>query len=185
MTGFRFSIKSDVRDYVRHLKHSPKVMKKAQTMALNKTMAKVKTGTIRDTAKAVGIKQKFVRQRVYFKGRLRARTKSLEAVLLVKHPGIPITEIGNVVSTLRTRRSAGGLKVGKHRFPNAFVQQVASGKWLAFQRKGRSRYPIEELRIQLIPHANRSAQNALVRIGKREYPVELNRAMRYLMSKMK
>ena len=185
--SFSINVRAQTRDIERHLKAAPGAIKRAQVQALNKTGAKVNTQTVRDTAKAVGVKQKFIRERIFFRGRLRATKNSLEAVILVKHAGIPSMKLGNVQSkrARKGRRGGAGIKVGKHYYPHGFVAQMPNGKWLAVQRKGRARLPLEELKVKIIPHAEQAAQRALRSVGRREYPIELERALKFQLSKIR
>lgn len=185
--SFSFSVRADTKAMTRHLKALPQVIQKAQVQALNKTGAKINTQTVRATAKAVGVKQKFVRERVYFRGRLKASKNSLEAVILVKHAGISALKLGNVKSQRGRKGVQGGagIKIGKRRYPHGFVAQMPNGKWMAVQRKGRARLPIEELQVKIVPHVQHAAAAALRTVGAREYPVELDRALKFQLSKIR
>lgn len=185
--SFSLKVTTDQRALIKHLKESPAAIRRAQVQALNKTGAKVNTATVRATAKEVGVKQKFIRERVFFRGRLRATSNSLEAVVLVKHAGIPALKLGNVQSrrSRKGRRGGAGIKVGRRHYPHGFVAQMPNGKWMAVQRKGRARLPLQELQVAIVPAAQKAAQMAMRTVGSREYPIELERALRLQLKKIR
>lgn len=178
----RIDVRGDLRDLERHLSETQrKVIPKAAVMALNKTMAKVKTQAVRGTAKQLKIRSKNVNQRIKFKGRLRANKFSMEAVLLVKGAMINAVDLGTVQSVRRSRH----LKVGRHKFDGAFLAPMPSGKWLAVKRKGEARKPLQQVGISVLPAAGQQADKAMNTVGEQSWPVELERAIRLQLSRIK
>src|SRR5690554_3920 len=87
-------VTSDMKQFERAMKAQPKMLRKAQSMALNKTMPKVMTAARRETSAVTGVKQKILRPRFRFKGRLRATQSRLEGVIILDARQIAAHKLG-------------------------------------------------------------------------------------------
>lgn len=185
-------VRSDMKQFQHAMKEQPKLLRKAQSMALNKTMPKVMTSARRDASSATGIQQKVIRPRFRFKGRLKATADRLEAVIILDARPIPAHHIG------AARQNRSGVKVGKKQFPGAFLAPaMGSSKTMVFERYGQPRkmtagnyvgqrkQPIRRIGVSIEKEAEAATRKALNTIGVLEYPRELERAINLQLSRLK
>lgn len=186
------TVRSDIKQFERAMKEQPKLLRKAQSMALNKTMPKVMTAARRDASAPTGIQQKVIRPRFRFKGRLKATADRLEAVIILDARPIPAHHIGTA------RQNRAGVKVGKKQFPGAFLAPtMGSSKTMVFERYGQPRkmtagnyvgqrkQPIRRIGVSIEKEAEAATRKALNTIGVLEYPRELERAINLQLSRLK
>jgi len=62
---------------------------------------------------------------------------------------------------------------------------MQNGKFSRWQRKGKKRLPIEELRVELDPIGTRAAQRAIERTVKANLEKEVTRLIKLKLSKIK
>ena len=165
---------------------------RAQAAALNKSAAKVSTGTVRATASKLSIKQKLIRQRVRIN---RASSKKLEAGIKVNTRGIPMIK-------LNAREVPGGVQAGAYLQPDAFIATATSapkgstkgrknpasqliGKTQVFKRKGKGRYPLRAVTVEIakvvkentIKTASSAMRHDIARLLKHEYEYRILKRM--------
>lgn len=76
------------------------------------------------------------------------------ATIRVNRGNLPAIKLGHVrVQLSRRKRDSGSsgsvLKIGNFSFPGAFVQQLNNGRWHVLRRTGKSRYPVEVVKVPL------------------------------------
>lgn len=184
-------VRSDMRQFEKSMKLAPEKIRKAQAMALNKTMPKVKTAALREAAAKTGIKSSILRSRFRFSGRLKATPNRLEVVLILDLRSLPAHKIGPP-----PRQTRAGVKVGKQLFRGAFLAPgMYSGAVMVFERRGNKkrmdkgnypgqwRQPIYRVDVPFQKEALSAAKGALNRVGLSEYPRELQRAINLQMKR--
>ena len=171
-------VEGDIAPIRRHMSETErKVIPKAQSMALNKTGSKLRTATVRGASRRTGIKQKILRPRINFKGRLRATPRRLAATMIVNARPVPVHQLGKPKQTKR------GVNIGRqHKFPGAFIPRDGGP---VFRREGPSRLPIERIDIPILDDAQSAAQSAMRDVAQREYPIELERAINQQLRKIR
>ncbi|EFK0006789.1 phage tail protein, partial [Escherichia coli] len=71
------------------------------------------------------------------------------------------------------------LKVGRYLFRDAFIQQLANGRWHVMRRTdGKNRYPIDVVKIPLAGPLTQAFEEARDRIIAEEMPKELGYALK-------
>ncbi|HFT9867947.1 TPA: phage tail protein, partial [Escherichia coli] len=71
------------------------------------------------------------------------------------------------------------LKVGKYLFRDAFIQQLANGRWHVMRRiDGKNRYPIDVVKIPLSGPLTQAFEDARDRIIAAEMPKQLGYALK-------
>ncbi|MEE9452560.1 MAG: phage tail protein [Gammaproteobacteria bacterium] len=116
---------------------------KAASRALNKTITSTRTQAVRFIAKDIGIKQKLVRDNISL---YRANRRTLQASLTARRNRFKLIDIDP-----KAKQNTVGINFkgqGKRRvIPHAFIIRRTSGNKRAIvKRKGKSRYPIFELK---------------------------------------
>ena len=139
----------------------------ARQRSLSRSSKRMATLVSRDTAKTERLKSSLIKKKIRFK---EIKSQSLAAVIIGR-TAIPAIYIGEartqikrkngqlLVSTASrdskgrfTKRTHAGntaIRVGRHKFENAFLQRLASGRWHIMQRKSDSRYPIDLAKIPI------------------------------------
>lgn len=155
---------------------------RALAQAVNRVARRVITHSTRQVAQETGVPRKLVRQRV----RLRLATPGHAdptARLLVNRGNLPAISLGIARMQLSRRKTASSrhgsvLKVGRFTFQNAFIQQLANGRWHVLQRTGRSRYPVQVVKIPLSGPLTESYQKQSRQLMETDMQAELAAAFR-------
>ncbi|WP_394521542.1 phage tail protein [Pantoea sp. SGAir0184] len=155
---------------------------RALVQAVNRVARRVITRSTRQVANETGVPQKLIRQRV----RLRLATASHAAPsarLLINRGNLPAISLGAARMQLSRRKTATGrhgsvLKIGRFTFRNAFIQQLANGRWHVLQRTGRSRYPVQVVKIPLSGPLTERYQKESQQLMKTDIQAELAGALR-------
>lgn len=116
-------------------------MNRIATQAVNRSVSAV--------AKSTRVPRKLVRQRARIR---RATVEKPRALIRINRGNLPAIKLGPSSMRLsRRKRDKSGtnseLRVGRFRFPGAFIQQLANGRWHVLRRTTKSRYPIEVVSI--------------------------------------
>lgn len=132
----------------------------ATVKALNRVAARTVSQGSRRVAKEVrvddnrkqGLPLRLVRQRSRIR---KARPDRLVASIKVNRGNLPAIKLGAARSRLSRRKGAVNgqgsvLKIGPYTFRNAFIQQLANGRWQVMRRVGRARYPIDVVKVPLV-----------------------------------
>lgn len=137
---------------------NPRVLKRAGAAALNRTAAQGRTRAVRQISKTFGLRpQKLVRPYITWR---RARPSFLEARIYASGGQIPVLNPA-MVSTSRpywpgrqTRRGVKAKVMGSFRsYLRSWIMPDTArrGSGRAFQRLGRKRYPIRQIKEHTLP----------------------------------
>ena len=139
----------------------------ARQRSLSRSSKRMATLVSRDAAKAERLKVGLIKRKISFK---EIKSQSLAAVIIGRtaipaiYVGVARTQVkrknGSFLTSSAVRDRKGrfakrehsgntAIRVGRHKFENAFLQQLASGRWHIMQRKSDSRYPIDLAKIPI------------------------------------
>lgn len=126
------------------------------------------------------VPRKLVIQRSKLK---KASVNNPVATLRVNRGDLPAIKLGAARIQLsrrigRTRDADSVLKIGKFTFPHAFIQQLANGRWHVLRRTGKSRYPIEVVRIPMSVPLTTAFRSELPKLMATDMPKEMATALK-------
>ncbi|ELB2912178.1 phage tail protein [Vibrio parahaemolyticus] len=169
----------------------------AASMAINRVAKRAISHSVKDTSKAVRVKQKIIRR--YARVSKKATAKQPVAYVRVRRTDIPAIHIGEARTQIRmkngqmqvrsasrgkngryTKREVSGftsIKVGKHKFENAFLQKLKNGKWHIMQRTSDNRYPIKMCAVPIQKEITAAFEVNSQKLMKTDMPKELSYAM--------
>ncbi|HCS3015926.1 phage tail protein [Shigella flexneri] len=169
-----------------------RMVPQASAWAVNRVAAKIISVATRQVAQNTvagdnqvkGIPLKTVRERVRL---LKASTSGkMYARMRVNRGNLPAIKLGTAqVRLARSRHGSNSrhrgsvLKVGKYLFRDAFIQQLANGRWHVMRRiDGKNRYPIDVVKIPLSGPLTQAFEDARDRIIAAEMPKQLGYALK-------
>ncbi len=174
-----------------------KAVPRASSMAINRIANRAISHSVKDASKAVRVKQKIIRR--YARVSKKATAQQPVAYVRVRRTGIPAIHIGEARTQIRrkkgryqvqaatrgkdgryTKREISGftsIKVGKHKFDNAFLQKLKNGKWHIMQRTSDSRYPIKMCAIPIKTEITTAFETNSQKLMKTDMPKELSYAL--------
>lgn len=170
------------------------VIPAATAAALNRTMKKAHTVTIRDIAAQTGIKQRILRGRIRFTLRDRALRSRLESKLYLVTSPLAVAYLGKPTQGKKGTRVKGVL------YLRAFVATMKSGHTGVFVRepgaggKGEKRplsrkgtghrvaTPVEEIRKPIRAEIDRVAKATIDDVGIAEFQKRLDHEIRYRLN---
>ncbi|EAN8329560.1 phage tail protein [Salmonella enterica] len=127
-----------------------------------------------------GIPFRLVKQRVrLWKASPRFDAEKQYARIRINRGNLPAIKLGTAQVRLTRRKGQllrGGsvLKIGPYLFRDAFIQQLANGRWHVMKRiEGKKRYPIDVVKVPLAAALTQSFEEAKSRIIAEEFPKEL------------
>ncbi len=146
----------------------------AHSSAVNKTVSKVKTRTVRGVSRETKVPAKFIRKRFVVS---RSKPRLPRSKLTAYQQGVSVASFA--------RNPAVGKKVraGGKFYPDAFYNSAPQGGVLAYRRKGGARYPIDVLKVDIEEPINRIMPKVSQRVFKNEYPVILRRELIFRANK--
>ncbi|OCH31324.1 phage tail protein [Aliivibrio fischeri] len=169
---------------------------KASAMAINRVATRAISRSVKDTAKAVRIKQKVIRPRASLK---KANGKMPVAYVRVRRFDVPAISIDTARTQIRRKkgrymvsqsvRGSNGryqkrdhsgntaIVVGRHKFENAFLQKLKNGRWHIMQRTQDARYPIKVCKVPIVNEITNAFQKHSKALIKTDMPKELVSAM--------
>ncbi|EJI1395467.1 phage tail protein [Vibrio parahaemolyticus] len=169
----------------------------AASMAINRIAKRAISHSVKDTSKAVKVQKKVIRR--YARVSKKASPKQPVAYVRVRRTDIPAIHIGEARTQIRrkkgryqvqsatrakdgryTKREVSGftsIKVGKHKFDNAFLQKLKNGKWHIMQRTSDARYPIKMCAIPIYKEITSAFETNCSRLIDKDMPKELMYAM--------
>ncbi|EDX33899.1 TPA: phage tail protein [Shigella dysenteriae] len=169
-----------------------RMVPQASAWAVNRVAAKIISVATRQVAQNTvagdnqvkGIPLKTVRERVRL---LKASPSGkMYARMRVNRGNLPAIKLGTAqVRLARSRHGSNSrhrgsvLKVGKYLFRDAFIQQLANGRWHVMRRiDGKNRYPIDVVKIPLSGPLTQAFEDARDRIIAAEMPKQLGYALK-------
>ncbi|ELO2816404.1 phage tail protein [Salmonella enterica] len=127
-----------------------------------------------------GIPFRLVKQRVrLWKASPRFDAGKQYARIRINRGNLPAIKLGTAQVRLTRRKGQllrGGsvLKIGPYLFRDAFIQQLANGRWHVMKRiEGKKRYPIDVVKVPLAAALTQNFEEAKNRIIAEEFPKEL------------
>ncbi|EAT5388801.1 phage tail protein [Salmonella enterica] len=178
-----------VENTVRNLSSIDRQMiPRASAMAINRVAQKAISFATHKVAKETvagdnhrqGIPLRLVKQRVrLFKASPQFDVDKQYARIRINRGNLPAIKLGTAQVRLTRRKGQllrGGsvLKIGPYLFRDAFIQQLANGRWHVMKRiEGKKRYPIDVVKVPLAAALTQSFEEAKNRIIAEEFPKEL------------
>lgn len=161
----------------------------ATVKALNRVAVRTVSQGSRKVAKEVrvddnrkqGIPLRLVRQRSRIR---KARSDRLIASIKVNRGNLPAIKLGAARSRMSRRKGAingqgSVLKIGPYTFRNAFIQQLANGRWQVMRRIGRARYPIDVVKVPLVTPLTQVFLTLSRSLVESDMPKELSSALKH------
>ena len=151
--------------------------------AVSVATRQVAGNTVAGDNQVKGIPLKLVRQRVrVFKA---SPSGKMTARIRVNRGNLPAIKLGT--ARVRLARRGGKLqyrgsvlKVGKYLFRDAFIQQLANGRWHVMRRiDGKNRYPIDVVKIPMAVPLTTAFKQNIERILRERLPKELGYALQH------
>ncbi|EHO3404256.1 phage tail protein [Salmonella enterica subsp. enterica serovar Muenchen] len=161
---------------------------KASAMTINRLAQKAISFATHRVAKETvvgdnhrqGIPFRLVKQRVrLWKASPRFDVGKQYARIRINRGNLPAIKLGTAQVRLTRRKGQllrGGsvLKIGPYLFRDAFIQQLANGRWHVMKRiEGKKRYPIDVVKVPLAAALTQNFEEAKNRIIVEEFPKEL------------
>ncbi|EJG0999661.1 phage tail protein [Vibrio parahaemolyticus] len=188
------------RDLVQAVKNlsslSEKAVPLASAMAINRISKRATSRSSKDTAKELRVTQKLIRERARI---TKATVRKPVSYVRVRGHNLPAIAIGQARTQIKRRkgvlqvsaakRNSKGrfikrdmsgntaIRVGRHKFENAFLQQMSNGKWHIMQRTAETRYPIKVSSIPIHEPIERNFKKHSASLMKTDMPKELKSAM--------
>ncbi|WP_324285349.1 phage tail protein [Enterobacter ludwigii] len=162
----------------------PEATAKALNRVASRTISQgskavAKEATVDDNRKK-GLPVRLVRQR----SRLRkARHDRPLASIKINRGNLPAIKLGTArvrLSRKKGARNGAGsvLKIGPYTFRNAFIQQLANGRWQVMRRVGQARYPIDVVKVPLETPLTVAFTAISKRLIESDMPKELSAALK-------
>ena len=151
--------------------------------AVSVATRQVAGNTVAGDNQVKGIPLKLVRQRVrVFKA---SPSGKMTARIRVNRGNLPAIKLG--IARVRLARRGGKLqyrgsvlKVGKYLFRDAFIQQLANGRWHVMRRiDGKNRYPIDVVKIPMAVPLTTAFKQNIERIRRERLPIEQGIALQH------
>ncbi|EKC2494710.1 phage tail protein [Salmonella enterica] len=178
-----------VENAVRNLSSIDRQMiPKASAMTINRVAQKAISFATHKVARETfagdnhrqGIPFRLVKQRVrLWKASPQFDVDKQYARIRINRGNLPAIKLGTAQVRLTRRKGQllrGGsvLKIGPYLFRDAFIQQLANGRWHVMKRiEGKKRYPIDVVKVPLAAALTQSFEEAKNRIIAEEFPKEL------------
>lgn len=149
-SGNEISLEVDWSEPLGMLASLAEVWPRAAARAINRALARQRTQVVRRVSQETRVKpQRLIRRRMKLDpakvstdpvGRLRILTSPVRASALA---GVTDTRIPG------TREGQGVTASGGHRWPDAFLAHGTGRRWMAFERRGRPRLPLDAVRVEI------------------------------------
>lgn len=159
-----------------------KVTPVATSQAINRIAVRAISRSVKQVSQEAKIPQKIIRKRVRLK-RASSKQGTAKARITVNRGNLPAIALGTARVQLSRRkgierRHGSVLKVGKFKFDNAFIQQLNNGRWHVLQRVGKSRYPIEVVKIPLAKPLTEAFEEHVIHVR----DTDIDKEMRYALN---
>ncbi|MCT4701221.1 phage tail protein [Enterobacteriaceae bacterium H20N1] len=148
---------------------------RASSQAVNRIATRAINQSVSVVARDTKVPRKLVKQRARLR---RATVRKPRAMIRVNRGNLPAIKLGPAsVRLSRRKRDKKGarseLRVGRFRFPGAFIQQLANGRWHVMQRTAKPRYPIKVVSIPLAAPLTTAFKETLPKLVERDMPAAL------------
>jgi len=176
------TIRGDTIAIQRAIKEEGKIARRAAVAAINKSLAIAQTAGVRQLARAKALPARVLKSRTKI---YKASLDRLVGKLIALTAGLPIDR-------LNYRFSRKGVAAAGRKFPHAFRVAKASGEGPSkpgiFERRVTGgqrvpRFPIDPVKIDLNPEAERIFSAETARAGVRDLPRLFARELAYRLSK--
>lgn len=170
-----------------------RMVPQASAWAVNRVAATAISRAVRTVAKetaagdnqAKGLPVKLVRQRIRL---MKASpTGKHYARIRVNRGNLPAIKLGTAQVRLTRRggkllRRGSVLRLGKYLFREAFIQQLANGRWHVMRRvNGKNRYPIDVVKVPLAGPLTQAFSQEQKRMLEEDMPAQLGYALKQQM----
>lgn len=145
----------------------------AFTRALNKTAGWLRTRLASDTAKELDIKVGLIRNGLKV---IPAKRNRLEIVVGLD----PKSGVVKAAKLGRTTQNKRGVKAGKRQFDHAFLATMPNGHTGVFRRRGKTRFPIQEVQIVFTGRLRDAMDDMMDGAVMAQFDVFFERELRYL-----
>ncbi|EPC5388276.1 phage tail protein [Serratia proteamaculans] len=161
---------------------SKSMVPRATAQSLNRVAGRAISRSTKLVAEDVRVQQKLIRQRARLR-RASAEQNPPRATLSINRGNLPAIKLGAARMQLSRRvgfvgKQGSVLKIGRYTFRNAFIQQLANGRWHVMRRVGRSRYPIEVVKIPLVTPLTKAYQEETRRLLETDMGKEMGYALK-------
>ncbi|MDR3431047.1 MAG: phage tail protein [Rouxiella aceris] len=153
---------------------------RASAQAVNRVVGRAVSRSSSTVSKETKVPRKLVMQRAKLK---KATMNRPIATLKINRGNLPAIKLG--AAQMRISRRQGNvrgqgsvLKIGRFTFRNAFIQQLANGRWQVLQRSGKSRYPIDVVKIPLTTPLTEAYTAETNRLMQSDMPKEMASALK-------
>lgn len=145
---------------------------RASAQSVNRIAGQAVNRSVSVVAKGTRVPRKLVKQRARVR---RATVSKPRALIRINRGNLPAIKLGlTSVRLSRRKRDKAGvnsvLRVGRFRFPGAFIQQLSNGRWHVLRRSTRSRYPVEVVSIPLAIPLTEAFRSELPRLMEERMP---------------
>lgn len=145
---------------------------RASAQSVNRIAGQAVNRSVSVVAKGTRVPRKLVKQRARVR---RATISKPRALIRINRGNLPAIKLGPAsVRLSRRKRDKAGvnsvLRVGRFRFPGAFIQQLSNGRWHVLRRSTRSRYPVEVVSIPLATSLTEAFRSELPRLMEERMP---------------
>lgn len=149
--------------------------------AISRAVRIVARETVAGDNRVRGLPVRIIRQRVRLS---KASTSGKKCRIRVNRGNLPAKKLGPVQVRLTRKKGTllkkgSVLKVGKYLFRNAFLQQLANGRWQVMRRvNGKSRYPIDVVKVPLVEPLTAAFEQEKKRMLEEDMPKQLTATLR-------
>jgi len=139
---------------------------RSHASATNKSLIIVRKELVKAVSRETKIPQKKIRKRVVL---TRAKPNFLRAKFSVWQQSVSVADVSRTAGVGKKVRWAGEV------YPRSFYNKAANGKLLALQRKGRARYPIEAVKVDIKTSIDKLLPVKSAEVMGRDFPGLLRR----------
>lgn len=153
---------------------------RASSQAINRVAVRAIGRSSSVVSRDTRVQRKLVMQRSKLK---KASVNNPFATLRVNRGDLPAIKLGAARVQLsrrigRTRGADSVLKIGKFSFPHAFIQRLANGRWHVLRRTGKTRYPVEVVKIPMSVPLTTAFKDQLPKLMESDMPKEMAAALK-------
>lgn len=157
-------LEQDLRTLNRNINKTVATVNQQAAKAINRQADKARREATKIVAKEIGVAVKTLKGRTRQSKGQRATARRLQALLQVNTRPLPLIRL---LESPRNKiwEGSGAIMVGKYAVKRGFKQTLANGRTHILQRQGKSRYPIDVVKIPLAAPLTQAYRQAL-----KDYP---------------